>query len=200
VNASKTTRARLNIAAGAVFCTVLGFASGASAQPAATTSLTAPGTWTVTPFIGVGFSGDLDSGSKDFGVAGGYTWSPRISFEGEFNLLPTTEVSTGVEFNSQEWSLTGNVLYHFSGRNFVPYGVFGIGFGHGSIDEESALITLPNIDTSSTEFIVNFGGGVERQIRQRMAIRGDLRYFFGGDLVPDFWRLSAGVTFQLPKR
>jgi hypothetical protein len=28
----------------------------------------------------------------------------------------------------------------------------------------------------------------------------DLRSFFGGDLVPDFWRLSGGVTFDLGGR
>ena len=188
------------MAAGAVFCTMLALTPNASAQSATTTtSLTTPGTWTVTPFIGVGFSGDLDSGSTVFGVAGGYTYTPRISFEGELNFLPSSEQAGLVELDSKEWSLTGNVLYHFAGRKYIPYGVFGIGFGHGSVDLDST-VPLPNFDTSSTEFVVNFGGGVERQIRERMAIRGDLRYFFGGDFVPDFWRLSAGVTFQLPKR
>jgi opacity protein-like surface antigen len=102
-----------------------------------------------------------------------------------------------VEIDSQSWSLTGNLLYHFAGRGFVPYGVVGIGFGHGSVDDDSDDPVDINFDTSSTEFVLNFGGGVERLIRERLAFRGDLRYFVGGDFVPDYWRLSAGVSFLL---
>jgi opacity protein-like surface antigen len=201
VKLSTTRRVqRLTTITATAFVAMLACATGASAQPAqTTTSLTAPGSWTVTPYIGVGFSGDLDSATTAIGVAGGYTWTPRISFEGDFNFLPSSEESGVVELDSKEWSLTGNVLYHFSGRRFVPYGAFGLGFGHGSVDVSSSDPLPINLDTSSTEFVVNFGGGVERQIRERLAFRGDLRYFFGGDFVPDFWRLSAGVTFQLPK-
>lgn len=182
---------------------MLGCAVSASAQPAAQptrTSLTSTGTWTVTPFIGFGFSGDLDSGTGALGVAGGYTWSPRVSLEAEFNLLPSSEASGLVELDSKMWSLTGNILYHFAGRAFVPYGVLGIGLGHGSVDVETNDPLLNVLDTSSTEFVVNFGGGVERQLRENLAFRGDLRYFFGGDFVPDYWRLSGGITFQLGDR
>ena len=174
---------------------IAGTARAQSAQPT-TTTLVDPEHWTVTPYIGVGFSGDLDSGAFALGVAGGYVYNPRLSFEGDFSYLPSTENSGVVEFDSSEWSLTGNVLYHFAGRAYVPYAAFGIGVGHGSIDDDEALIPA-GFDTSSTEFVVNFGGGVERKFRDRMAFRGDLRYFFGGDFVPDFWRLSAGVTFDL---
>jgi hypothetical protein len=184
-----------------IFGATLASATGVSAQSAqTTTSLTPVGSWTVTPYIGVGFSGDLDSATTAVGVAGGYTWRPRISFEGDFNFLPSSEESGVVELNSREWSLTGNVLYHFPGRRWVPYGAFGLGIGHGSVDVNSTDPLPINFDTNSTEFVVNFGGGVERQIRDRLALRGDLRYFFGGDFVPDFWRLSVGITFQLPKR
>jgi len=48
--------------------------------------------------------------------------------------------------------------------------------------------------------VVNFGGGVERRINDRIGFRGDLRYFFGGDLVPDYWRLGAGLTFAVHGR
>jgi hypothetical protein len=37
-------------------------------------------------------------------------------------------------------------------------------------------------------------------MNDRMGFRGDLRYQFGGDLVPDYWRLSAGLTFGLRSR
>ena len=47
---------------------------------------------------------------------------------------------------------------------------------------------------------MNQGGGVERAIRENLRFRGDMRYFFGGDLVPDYWRLSAGLQFGLGRR
>ena len=48
--------------------------------------------------------------------------------------------------------------------------------------------------------MVNFGGGVEKPIRDNIHFRGDLRYFFGGDLVPDYWRFSVGLRFVIGKR
>lgn len=169
--------------------------STAEAQPAAQTTTTiSPGHWTATPFVGIGFSGDLDSATGAIGVAGGYVWDPRLSFEGEFSFLPSSENSGLVEVDTSAWSLTGNALYHFSGRNWVPYGVAGIGFGHASADVNMNDPLIDSLDTSSTEFVANIGGGVERALRNSTAFRGDFRYFFGGDLVPDYWRLSAGIT------
>jgi hypothetical protein len=154
----------------------------------------------VTPFVGIGFSGDLDNATGAVGVAGGYIWNERVALEAELSFLPSSESSGLVELDSDSWSLTANALYHFAGRTWVPYGVFGIGLGHGSVDLDTDDPVLDDIDSSSTEFVVNFGGGVERPIRDRFAFRGDLRYFFGGDFVPDYWRFSAGLTFDLGRR
>ncbi len=107
--------------------------------------------------------------------------NPRIALEAEFNVLPSSEFNGAVELSSNVYSVTGNVLYHFSERPFVPYALLGIGVGHGSVDVNSTIpLSGIVLDTSSTNLIVNFGGGVERRIRDRMGFRGDLRYFFGG--------------------
>ncbi|HMJ83902.1 MAG TPA: outer membrane beta-barrel protein [Vicinamibacterales bacterium] len=183
---------------------IAGFVGNASAQTgrttpsSTTTTVMSPGHWTVTPFVGIGFSGDLDSATGALGAAAGYVWSDRLTVEGEFNVLPSSEANGVVEVSTHVWSLTGNALYHFSGRKFVPYGVVGIGFGHGSTDLDG--LGLTGVDTSSTEFVLNFGGGVERRLTDRLGFRGDLRYFFGGDLVPDYWRLGAGITIDLGGR
>jgi opacity protein-like surface antigen len=134
------------------------------------------------------------------GVAGGYGWSPNVTLEGEFNLLPSSENGGLVEVSSSAWSLTGNLLYHFAPRTFRPYAVIGMGFGHATVDAEGAGQAPGAFDESSNEFVVNLGGGVERAIRENLRFRGDLRYFFGGDLVPDYWRLSAGLQFGLGRR
>jgi opacity protein-like surface antigen len=156
------------------------------------------GAWSVAPFVGFGFSGDLDSAAGAFGVAGGYAWSPTITLEGELNILPSSENGGLVEVDSNSWSLTGNILYHFAPRAVQPYAVFGMGVGHSSVDaDEVNGIPAVNTDPSSTEFVVNLGGGVERALRHNIILRGDMRYFFGGDLVPDYWRLGVGIRFAL---
>lgn len=201
MSAPTTTRLqRLARIAAITAASMLAVAVSAGAQPATqpptTTTVFGEGSWTVTPFIGVGFSGDLDSPTGAFGVAGGYMWNERVALEGEFNRLPSSEASGFVEVDTKVWSLTGNILYHFAGRSYVPYGVFGIGVGHGSVDEESNDPLLNSLQMESTEFVVNFGGGVERKLREKVAFRGDLRYFFGGNLVPDYWRFAVGITYN----
>jgi len=173
--------------------------AAAQQAAAASTARTPTGTWSVTPFAGFGFSGDLDSATGALGVAGGYGWSPAVTLEGEFNLLPSSENGGVVEVSSKAWSLTGNLLYHFAPRAFRPYAVVGLGFGHSSVDLDDAS-TVGALNGASTEFVVNLGGGVERAIRENIRFRGDMRYFFGGDLVPDYWRLSAGLNFGIGRR
>lgn len=187
----------LMITASIFFLTV-----GATAQqPTVPATTQAPlGSWSITPFAGFGFSGDLDSPTGALGVAGGREWSSNVTVEGEFNLLPSSENGGLVEVSSTAWSLTGNLLYHFAPRTFRPYAVIGMGFGHATVDADEAGQVSNNLDQSSNEFVVNLGGGVERAIRDNLRFRGDMRYFFGGDLVPDYWRLSAGLQFGLGRR
>jgi opacity protein-like surface antigen len=172
----------------------------AAAQSAARTTTTiTEGHWTATPFVGVGFSGDLDSATGAIGIAGGYVWSPRLSFEGELNFLPSSENGGLIEVDTSVGSFTANALYHFAGRTWIPYGVGGIGVGHSSADVDSNDPLLESLGDSSTEFVANIGGGVERALQNNTALRADFRYMFGGDLVPDYWRLSVGVTLGFPK-
>jgi len=160
-----------------------------------------PGEISVTPFIGFGFSGDLDSATGVVGVAGGWNYNSKISIEGEFSLLPSPENNGVVEASSTVWSLTGNVLYHFEKKNnFTPYAVAGIGVGHASVDLNGTLLQNVNVNASSTQFVANIGGGVERPFSERLKFRGDLRYLFGGDTVPDYWRLSAGISIVIPHK
>jgi outer membrane protein with beta-barrel domain len=176
---------------------LLTMAHNAAAQTAAAGAGPDTGQWSVTPLIGTAFSGDVDSPTVVFGVGAGYRWTPRVSLEAEFNVLPSSETSGVLELDTKVWNVTGNVLYHFAERPWRPFGAFGLGLGHGSANVNTTDPLLRLVDTSSTEFIVNFGGGVEHAIRDGIRFRGDLRYFFGGDLVADYWRLSAGVSFDV---
>jgi hypothetical protein len=190
---SRSTKS-ITIASLIAVATMLGTGS-ASAQSSTDGPIVA-GEVTVTPFIGFGFSGDLDSGTGIVGVAGGYNYNSKVSIEGEFTFLPSPEINGAQEAPATAWSLTGNLLYHFTKRQFTPYAAVGIGFGHSGIDEDE-LVSAIGVEKSSTKFVANFGGGIERPFSDRLRFRGDLRYFFGGDLVPDYWRLVVGVTVKM---
>jgi opacity protein-like surface antigen len=188
---------RIGIVGATTLSLSLLFSPAALAQQA--TPVTGVSAWSVTPLIGFGFSGDLDGATGVVGVAGGYGWSDRVALEGEFSMLPSPEQSGLVEVDSTVWSLTANLLYRYRGRRtFVPYAAVGIGFGHGAVDVDDN--SLAQFDESSTEFVANFGGGLEHPLNERVAIRGDFRYFFGADLVPDYWRLAAGLSIAFHPR
>jgi len=203
-NRARQRGASRAFAAAAIAVALFGLPQSARAQvrPPATTPPLETGRFTVTPLVGTAFSGDVDSPTILFGVAGGYNWSPRVSLEAEFNLLPSSEQSGVLELDTRIWNLTGNLLYRFSEnrRAWVPFGAVGLGLGHGSADINVNDPLLNSISSSSNAFVFNFGGGVERALTDTIRFRGDLRYFFGGDLVADYWRLGLGVSFDVPRR
>jgi opacity protein-like surface antigen len=158
-----------------------------------------PGQWTVTPSIIIGTGRDLDSTGAGFGLSAGYALGPHLAWEGMFNTLPSVDQGTLLTVNSSVWNLTGNLLYYFTGnRTFSPYVAGGIGIGHGSADIPPNLQNLVTND-SSTAFIVDLGGGLTKTITNRVNVRGDLRFFLGSDLVPDFWRIGFGVGLDVGK-
>jgi opacity protein-like surface antigen len=200
MNLTALSRSTKSITIASLIALVSLLGTGVAGAQSSTDGPIVPGEWTVTPFIGFGFSGDLDSATGALGVAGGYNYNSKISIEGEFALLPSPENNGAVEVDSTVWTLTGNLLYHFAKKNnFTPYAVAGIGFGHASVDVNGTILA-GLVDASSTQFVANIGGGVERQFSDRLRFRGDLRYMFGGDSVPDYWRLSAGVSIVLPHK
>lgn len=180
---------------GAVCCAVLfGGVGVATAQSGAPN---APGRWTVTPSFLIGTGGDLDSTGAGFGLAAGYAWNPHWAWEAAFNTLPSVDQGALLTVNSSIWTVSGNVLRYFTAdRPFSPYLAGGIGFGHGSADIPANLNQF-NLNDSSTNFIVNLGGGLSRTLTDRVNVRADLRYFIGSDLVPDFWRIGLGVGFDV---
>jgi opacity protein-like surface antigen len=177
-------------------------AGAAQAQQSNAAEPVPPGHWSVTPSIALGFGGEVDGAGFGFGVDAGYNWSSRVSFEGSFLILPSVgsnEFEGVVDVDSTVWNLAGNVLYHFSQRPFMPYVAAGLGVGHATADIDFAVPGF-DLDESSSSLIVNFGAGVKRQLGARTNFRADLRYFTGGDVVPDFWRLGLGIGFDLGRR
>jgi opacity protein-like surface antigen len=152
------------------------------------------GMWTITPFISSGFAGGLDGGSVNVGVATAYNWTPRWSVEGEFGFMPGATQGPVAPFDSNIVTLSANGVYHFAVENVAPYLTLGAGLARATTDDMFVA------DQSSTVFAVNFGGGVKARLTEATSLRADVRYFNGRDLVPDFWRAYAGLTFNVMAR
>jgi opacity protein-like surface antigen len=146
---------------------------------------------TVTPFIGLGFAGDFENAPTAFGVAAGYGIGQRLTVEGDLYFAPGGEQGELVEFETSLWSVSANLLYHFTGEYVTPYVAGGLG-----VMGADAAGDLGLADDTSTEFAWNWGGGVKSALSDRFALRADLRFFNGDELVPDHWRLFGGVTIR----
>jgi OOP family OmpA-OmpF porin len=168
-----------------------------TSRPAAAQSVAEPNSWTVSPFLGG--TGGLDlrgaGNSLAIGVGVGYDMTSNIGFEGELGHL----FDVAGDNANVDWAVTtvsGNFIYHFDAMHVTPYATFGIGFERSALDG-------PGVDSldidSSTEVAVNFGGGVKYPLTKKLLLRGDLRRFESNDLAPDYWRIYAGLTFQLGK-
>jgi opacity protein-like surface antigen len=173
-----------------------------AAQPAAAIAQVSPvpgevveeGMWSITPFLGVGFGGNLEDSPLTLGFAAGYNVTPRIGVEGEFSYVRAAGQGVPITFDTSVYTFSGNVLYHFAAEQVAPYVTLGIGLGHARADLEGLFV---DVDETSTEFALNFGGGVKANMGANLRFRGDVRYFNGNDLVPDFWRAYAGLQFLL---
>jgi opacity protein-like surface antigen len=91
------------------------------------------------------------------------------------------------------WSLSANLVYHFLVKSFTPYVTGGLGAIGASVDAPGD----EDINESDTRLAWNFGGGVKTVMSERVGVRGDLRFFNGSELVPDHWRVYAGLVFRL---
>jgi opacity protein-like surface antigen len=163
-------------------------------QPTFTPLPPEPEGMTVTPFIGVGFAGDYQSSPAALGVAVGYGWTERLSFEGEIGVTPNGTIGIPVEFDTSAWNLNANVLYHFLEPSFTPYVTFGIGVLGSNPDIPQEL--FPEVDGRTTTFAWNVGAGIKTAISERFGLRADLRHFNAADLAPDHWRLYGGVVLR----
>ena len=152
-----------------------------------------PEAFNLTPFVGLGLGGDLENAPATFGAALGYGLNERWSAEAEVAFTPGGEQGVLTEFDTRIWTLSANVLYHFTAENVSPYLTAGLGVIGANADLPAPL---PDVDDSTTEFGLNWGGGVKTAMNQNWGLRADLRFFNGEDLAPDHWRLYAGVVFR----
>jgi opacity protein-like surface antigen len=143
--------------------------------------------------------GDLSSGSAGFSIAADYTTTPRMSLEADFTSLPSVTEGVILPTSANLWTLTANALYHLGTGRILPYGVAGLGFGHGSASVPPQVLALGAVD-SSTNFVWDLGVGADLMLNNRLSLRGDLRHVFGSELVGSFNRVSAGIGLHFGSR
>ncbi len=152
-----------------------------------------PGSYDLTPFLGVSFGGDADGGSFAIGGAVAYNYSTRLAFEGELALLTNATDDTSA-VDVRVLTFTGNALYRFNTRTrFAPYAAVGIGLGRTSFQAPAGS------DSTSTDLAFNVGGGVKAEWQERIMFRADLRFFQLADISPSFWRLYGGISFRFDR-
>jgi opacity protein-like surface antigen len=177
-----------------VFAVVLAVAPAAAQQTTFEPLPPEPDGLTLTPFVGAGFSGNLESAPAALGIALGYGWSERVAFEGELSIAPNASMGTPIEFDTSFWTLSANILYHFTQQSVTPYITAGLGVLGSSPDLPTEL--FPGVDDRSTTFAWNIGAGVKTAISDRFGLRADLRHFNGSDLAPDHWRVYGGMVIR----
>jgi hypothetical protein len=148
----------------------------------------------ITPFMAGSFGGDLQSAPATFGAALGYGANERITLEGEFAVAPNALQGQLIEFDTNYWTLTGNVLYHFTRERFTPYAVVGLGVINSNPDTPSFGVDVAETDGSG--LVWNFGGGAKAALNNRLGLRADLRYMNASNAAPDHWRLYGGLVFR----
>jgi opacity protein-like surface antigen len=150
--------------------------------------------FSLTPFVGAGFAGDYEDAPAGFGLALGYGANERISLEGELGFEPSGTQGEFLQVDTNVWTLSGNVLYHFAQPQFTPYVTLGLGVVGSDPDFGDDL--LPEDEDSTTAFAFNWGGGIKSALNDRVGIRADIRYFNADDLAPDHWRFYGGVMIR----
>ena len=174
----------------------------AMAQESSTTFYVTP--WIATGFFGgsVGMETSGTSGSSEkstinnapaWGLFGGIRLGGRIMVEGVVSYTASTILTQTTTSSNQSLQIGyglsiitfgGNVGYAFSTSktSVVPYLIAGAGgMSFSPADEGKALPTQPD---SKTEFMFNFGGGVEIPISSGVRLRIDLRDYIASTNAP----------------
>jgi opacity protein-like surface antigen len=171
---------------------ILGAASPAAAQ------LT--GWFTV--HAGQTFGGDTTENGATYGVS-------MAAFEARSWLGADVDFAHSMKFNDERFTDSGlttimaNVIVSPPRLKFQPYALVGAGAIRVRGCVADCVRTL-----SKTEFGLDAGGGLQYQINDFIAVRGELRYFRILEQIEDlprtasgsfdFFRFSGGLTFTWP--
>lgn len=156
----------------------------------------------LTPFVGFTFGGDTTENKTGFGGSLAGMGGGVIGFEVDLSRTPGFFGDAAVAGENHLTTVTGNLIVGVPLGVVRPYVVGGAGLLRSHIGGPGG-----GFDETSSDFGVDFGGGLMGFFSERIGVRAELRYFrsvtssddalfdFGlGDF--DFWRGTLGVTFR----
>ena len=174
--------------------------------------------WVATPYLGINFAGDVETGKGGFGGAIGYIGG-LVGFEFDVQryyhffkdadvagLVPSTTDPGGpgalIDLDTDARSFMGNVLAPIripGATKLRPYGTAGIGVIRAVFETSYELA-----DTDQNNLGFNVGGGLMYSLNDRLGLRIDVRYFRAlvdedkhqGGFFKDygFLRATGGIT------
>ena len=183
--------------------------------------------WLLTPYLGVVFGGaantfNVNNLSDEFeqrvSFGASATWlykTGRVGLEVDYHLAPNFYQITGTSQNVALLDLDSSVqtlmlnavvgpTMGTSGPRLRPYAAVGVGLMRASVNSADKLFD----NLSNNELGLNIGGGLHMFFNDRVALRGDARYFLGFKKGDDggedldfeddfnFGRATLGVTFR----
>lgn len=107
------------------------------------------------------------------------------------------ESESGAQFEGTPLFLSGNVLLHLSGGLIQPYLVGGLGVMHYT--GSSQFLRMPGVttvDTSRTEFAMNFGGGMKIFVVPKVSLRPEIRFFNSRPRSFNMMQASIGLSLH----
>ena len=180
--------------------------------------------WDVTPYLGINLAGDAEFRRGGPGLSVAFGERLRFEFDVErYNhffkdkdLAHLVSNNCGVgpsdapctDLNTDAIGFMGNVMAPIrlaDAKNWRPYAVAGLGVIRSWVTDPSNTVA----DTHQNNFAFDVGGGVMYSLNNRVALRGDVRYFLAfvdedsrdGFYFNDygFLRATFGVTFRFPR-
>ena len=121
-----------------------------------------------------------------FGVDLPENWGAEVTYgfsSSDLKVLDATPPRPRRRFDIHQHQFMANAIYNFAPRDSVwrPFATFGLGFERFSPTKDSVnraavdFLDGPTRISSDTKLAMNFGGGVERRVNDRMGIRMDVR-------------------------
>ena len=136
-------------------------------------------------YVGGDF-GSMDS-ENGWRIFGGYGINKNISFEGAYASYYDKKSSSGAEASISAFEIAG-VFKNPLNEQISLFGKAGMSFWKGEVKNNGRKL----YDNDGKDFF--FGGGLEYDIQNNIAIRGELN-MYQGDI--DETRMSMGVVYKI---
>ena len=145
------------------------------------------GVFTASPLLGgYYFAEDQqldDNPNFHWGLGLGYNYDQNWGVEALFNYASTESMMGAGDVTMMLYRV--DALYHFlPEEQVVPYLALGVG----------AITFDPDMGSSDTSYLINYGGGIKYFLNNMLALRGDVRHVMSFDDTEHNYMFSFGAV------